>query len=89
MAVTYAEGRIKMTADGDATEEGQFLIKGVNYLGANGEALVLQDQDDFDIIKMTAETGRLAQTENFDPPIPVKQINLETLAQGAQVIIYV
>jgi len=88
MAVSYPEGRVIMTADDDATEGGRFLIKGVNFVAANGEGLVLQDQDDVDIIRLEAETGRLSQTVMFAQPIPVTQIKAETL-DGGQVIVYV
>jgi len=88
MAVTYAEGRIKMTADNDASTTDHFTIKGVNFIAADGEGLVLQDQDDVDIIKMEAETGRLAQTVLFTTPIQVQQVKAETL-DGGQVIIYI
>ncbi len=87
MAVTYMEGRVKMTADNDASTEGFYVITGVNFTAANGEGLVLQDQDDKDILTLEASTGDLSPTV-MGLHIPVQQIKAETL-DGGQVIIYI
>jgi len=89
MAVTYAQGRVKMTADNDASASDRYLIKSITWTGAaNTDTLVLQDQDDFDIWKATAETGHLEMEKVFTEPLPVQQIKAETL-DGGEVIVYV
>jgi len=83
MAVTYTEGRIKMTADNDASASDHYLVKSITWTGAaNGNALVVQDQDGFDLWVAAAETGALEMSKTFDPPQQVKQVVAETLGGG-------
>lgn len=89
MAITYAEGRIKITVNGDDTESDHYLIKSITWTGAtNGNALVLQDQDGFDIWVAKAETTHLEMEKSFIPPLPVQQIQTSTL-DGGTVYIYI
>lgn len=88
MGVSYASGRVIMTADNDASAVERYNVKGVNFVAANGQGLVLQDQDDKDIIRLEAETGNLAPTVIFPTAIPVTQLKAETL-DGGQVIVYI
>ena len=87
MAVTYQEGRIKMTAGNDASKADKYIIRGVNFIAANGQGVILQDQNDKDIIRLEAETGNLSPTVT-GLHIPCTQVKASTL-DGGQVIIYI
>ena len=90
MAISYAEGRIFITADeDDSTHLGKTIIYGVAWSGAaNTNALTLQDQDDKDIVRIVAETGNLEHYRCFPQGIPVTQIKTVDLTAGT-VIVYI
>ena len=83
MAVTYAEGRIKMTAQGDVSEEGHFLIKSITWANvADGQELLLNDQDVNNIWGAIAENKNNEMEKIFVPPLQVQKIELTILSIG-------
>lgn len=89
MSITYAEGRVILTADEDDTGKGKYLIQGIQWSGAtDGDSVELQDQDDTTIWKATADAGELNKSISFVNPIQVEQIKTAVLDSG-DLIVYI
>ena len=89
MAVTHQDGRITMTAASDTYVSESFLVHGLCwYGGADGNTLVVLDQDNKAVFGKTADAGDLDAFVVFPNPLPVTEITAGTMG-GGTLIVYV
>ena len=91
MAVEELAGRITMTAAADTiTNQNGYRVRAVQWTGAaNGNTLLLDDQDNKDVAGCVAETGALEKYWYFgEQGIPVTTLTATTLG-GGRLIIYI
>ena len=78
-----------MTAAADTFVDKVFLVSGLCwYGGADGNTLVVLDQDNVAIFGKTADAGDLDAFVTFPKPLPVTEVTAGTMG-GGTLIVYV